>query len=357
MAARIPIHLRDNPHEVIVGNGILRRAGDFISTVLSSRVCALVTDSNVDPLYGRLVEDCLGQSGFKVTRIVVPAGENSKCLRVVTEVCERLSDAGLDRGSFVVALGGGVIGDLAGFVASIYFRGIPYVQLPTTVVAQVDSSVGGKTGVNTSTGKNLIGRFHQPAVVIADPATLETLPRRELNEGFAEIIKHAAIRDPEMLDLILDFDVAAASPLIARNVKIKGGIVSQDEFETEDLRALLNFGHTTGHAVESVAGYGKYLHGEAVSLGLAVSLRLSVEKAGLAVSDAMHVLDALEAFDLPVRFPPELGTDALLRAMARDKKFESGAIRFVLLSRLGTAFVSRDVTDEDIRRAIDACRA
>ncbi|HEX9596143.1 MAG TPA: 3-dehydroquinate synthase family protein, partial [Anaerolineales bacterium] len=200
MAARIPVHLAHNPYEVIVGSDIVPRIGEFVSQIFTPRKCALVTDSNVEPLYAERVEASLLGAGFEVTRIVVPAGEASKSLATVEEVCEGMVAGGLDRGSFVLALGGGVVGDLAGFAASIYYRGIPHVQVPTTVVAQVDSSIGGKTGVNSKKGKNLIGAFHQPALVITDTDLLKTLPAREFNEGFAEIIKHAAIREAEMLD-------------------------------------------------------------------------------------------------------------------------------------------------------------
>jgi 3-dehydroquinate synthase len=260
--------------------------------------------------------------------------------------------AGLDRGGFVAALGGGVIGDLAGFVASIYYRGIPHVQIPTTVVAQVDSAIGGKTGVNARGGKNLIGSFHQPALVIADPAVLSTLPKREFNEGIAEVIKHAVIRDAKMLDDLTRVAASDLPSLIARNQQIKARIVSEDEFEKLGLRALLNFGHTIGHAIENAAGYGRFLHGEAVSLGIAAALDLSVDRAGLPIDQAEIVLKSLSAFDLPVKMPHDIPTHALMKALGKDKKFEAGAIRFVLTKSLGSAFVSREVSEGDVRRAI-----
>jgi 3-dehydroquinate synthetase len=212
----------------------------------------------------------------------------------------------------------------------------------------VDSSVGGKTGVNTQGGKNLIGAFHQPRLVVADPKTLETLPEREYNEGFAEIIKHAAIRDPEMLG---EMDGIVA--LVARNVGIKAAIVVEDEFETKGLRALLNFGHTIGHAIEKAAGYGRYLHGEAISLGLVAACRLSVSKAGLAVEESERVISALERYRLPVVLPAEIPAGEIMGAMRTDKKFREGAVRFVLLRQLGDAFVSSDVNGEDLRRAVE----
>ena len=230
-------------------------------------------------------------------------------------------EAGLDRGAFVVALGGGVIGDLAGFVASIYYRGIPHVQIPTTVVAQVDSAIGGKTGVNAREGKNLIGSFHQPVQVITDPAVLvDTSPSGNSTKAVAEMIKHAVIRDAEMLDDLPQAIVSDLAALIARNQQIKAQIVSEDEFERLGLRALLNFGHTIGHAIENAAGYGRYLHGEAVSLGISAALDLSVEKAGLPLDQAKKVRAALIAFDLPLRLPQEVSSEALMNALRRGQE-------------------------------------
>jgi 3-dehydroquinate synthase len=262
-----------------------------------------------------------------------------------------MAQAGLDRSSSVFALGGGVVGDLAGFVAAIYYRGIPCVQVPTTVVAQVDSSIGGKTGVNLATGKNLVGSFHQPALVVADVSTLSTLPPREFHEGFAEIIKHAAIRDPELLG-----EIADRTELVARNIRIKASIVAADEFETSGLRALLNFGHTIGHGIEAAAGYGSLLHGEAISLGLAAAAALSVKHAGLPQGEADHIIEALARHNLPLKLPREISVESILAAVSRDKKFQSGAVRFVLLKKLGEAFVSDKIAISEIRSAIEELR-
>ena len=356
MAERVPVPLSKNPYEIIVGNGILSSSGKLVREVLPAGKCALITDANIAPLYAQAVTASLVESGFTPTLITVPAGEKSKSLSSAETICDRMIAAGLDRGSFVAALGGGVIGDLAGFVASIYYRGIPHVQIPTTVVAQVDSAIGGKTGVNARDGKNLIGSFHQPALVIADPATLRTLPKREFNEGVAEIIKHAVIRDAAMLDDLPKAIASGLPALIARNEKIKSLIVAEDEFEKLGVRALLNFGHTIGHAIENAAGYGRYLHGEAVSLGIAAALRLSVETASLSSEEEQTVLRALRAFDLPIRLPEEVPTEALVETLSKDKKFEGGAIRFVLTKKLGSAFVSKEVTENDIRLAIQEIR-
>jgi 3-dehydroquinate synthase len=320
------------------------------STKALSDSCALITDSHVAPLYADVVTRSLEKVGYKPTIIAIAAGEKSKSMGSAEAVCDQMIEAGLDRSAFVVALGGGVIGDLAGFVASIYYRGIPHVQIPTTVVAQVDSAIGGKTGVNAREGKNLIGSFHQPVQVITDSAVLLTLPQREFNEGIAEMIKHAVIRDPEMLDDLPQAIVSDLTALIARNQQIKAQIVSEDEFEKLGFRALLNFGHTIGHAIENAAGYGRYLHGEAISLGISAALDLSIEKAGLPLDQAEKVRAALSAFDLPLQLPPEVSSEALMNALRRDKKFDRGSIRFVLTRSLGSAFVSKEITDDDLRR-------
>lgn len=347
----VSVPLKNCPYDVHVGPGLLDQAGSLAASAVKPRRCALITDSNVAPLYAGQVEKSLSDAGFEVTTLVSPAGEKSKSMAETSSLCDRMIAAGLDRSSCLMALGGGVVGDLAGFVAAIYYRGIPFIQIPTTVVAQVDSSVGGKTGVNAPGGKNLIGAFHQPRSVIADTDTLASLPAREFNEGFAEIIKHAAIRDFEMLDALDDLPA-----LVARNVAIKAAIVADDEFETKGVRALLNFGHTIGHGIENAAGYGRFLHGEAIALGLVAACRLSVEKAGLPETDCERIFSALARYQLPMNLPPEIKTEDILSAMRKDKKFHAGSVRFVLLKQPGDAFVSSDVTEADIVRQIEALR-
>jgi 3-dehydroquinate synthase len=356
MTTRTIVSLSRNPYQIIVGEGILERTGEFLGEVLPPAKCAVITDTNIAPLYGDAVVASLREAGFHPTVVTIPAGEMSKSLETTEKVCARMISAGLDRGAFVAALGGGVVGDLAGFVASVYYRGIPHVQIPTTVVAQVDSAIGGKTGVNAREGKNLIGSFHQPALVIADTETLSTLPKRVFNEGMAEIIKHAVIRDAAMIVDLRETVTSDLSALIARNQEIKSAIVVEDEFEKLGVRALLNFGHTIGHAIENAAGYGGYLHGEAVSLGMVAALRLSVDKAGLSPKEEEAVLEALRAFDLPIHLPEEIRAEALMGSLIKDKKFEAGAIRFVLTRKLGSAFLSKEISEEDIRLAIDQIR-
>lgn len=360
----VPVHLSERSYAVLVGSDLMDRVGEQVRRVLpEARVCAVVTDSTVGPLYGERVLTSLRRSGFEPVLITVAAGEPSKSMVCVEDVCRHMIRAGMDRTSFLVALGGGVVGDLAGFAASIFFRGIPYVQIPTTVVSVVDSSVGGKTGVNTPEGKNLLGCFHQPRLVLADVDTLSTLPRREYNEGFAEIIKHAAIRDEAMMESIERLAGAevggrteALVALVARNVAIKAAIVAADEHETAGLRALLNFGHTIGHGIEASAGYGQLLHGEAISLGIVAALRISEEVAGLDAGASEKVIALLRRYELPLRLPASITTADVMAKLSRDKKFMAGAVRFVVLRALGDAVVSRDVTMARMEAAVDGLR-
>lgn len=360
----VPVHLSERSYAVLVGSDLMDRVGEQVRRVLpEARVCAVVTDSTVGPLYGERVLTSLRRSGFEPVLITVAAGEPSKSMVCVEDVCRHMIRAGMDRTSFLVALGGGVVGDLAGFAASIFFRGIPYVQIPTTVVSVVDSSVGGKTGVNTPEGKNLLGCFHQPRLVLADVDTLSTLPRREYNEGFAEIIKHAAIRDEAMMELIerlagaeVGGRTAALVALVARNVAIKAAIVAADEHETAGLRALLNFGHTIGHGIEASAGYGQLLHGEAISLGIVAALRISEDVAGLDAGATEKVIALLRRYELPLRLPASITTADVMAKLSRDKKFMAGAVRFVVLRALGDAVVSRDVTMARMEAAVDGLR-
>jgi len=344
----VQVNLPTNPYTVRIGKNVLSRVGKLASSLNLGMLCAVITDSNVAPLYAEEVVESLRKHGFLPKLFEVQAGEASKSFKQVEALCEQMIWAGMDRTSFILALGGGVIGDLAGFVAAIYFRGIPYIQLPTTIMAQVDSSVGGKTGVNASSGKNLIGAFHQPLAVLTDVKTLGTLPEREYHEGFAEIIKHAAIRDREFFEKLKHFDKNDIESIIQRNVEIKAEIVAADERETTGERALLNFGHTIGHAIENAAGYGHYLHGEAISLGIAGALHLSVALGGLSSAESEEALALLKKFHLPTVSPPRIDPRKIMQALKKDKKFLGGQVRFVLLSSIGHAFVSDDVTIQDI---------
>jgi 3-dehydroquinate synthase len=344
----IPVDLAGNPYRILVGDGIIGSAGSLASEVIRPCRSALITDENIAPLHAEKVLSSLHQAGFDTHIVTVRAGEASKSMETAATLCDRLIGLGLDRKSAVFALGGGVIGDLAGFVASIHYRGIPVIQMPSTVVAQVDSAIGGKTGVNSPRGKNLLGTFHQPRLVITDPGLLSTLPDRVFREGLAEVIKHAVIADAAMLETLPPDRTAPLAPLIAANASIKALIVTEDEFETKGTRALLNFGHTLGHAIEAVAGYGTLSHGECVAIGMMAALDLSVKLAGLPSDQADRVAGIIKACGLPTRVPKGLGEQDILEALSRDKKFDRGAIRFVLTKELGSAFVSNDVTLEDV---------
>jgi 3-dehydroquinate synthase len=274
-------------------------------------------------------------------------------------ICDRMIAAGLDRQSFVVGLGGGVIGDISGFVAAIYHRGIPHVQIPTTLLAMVDSSIGGKTAVNARDGKNLIGAVHHPALVIDDVDVLKTLPHREFNQGFAEIIKHAVMADKKMFETLRKWKARsprrslALQQLIRRNIEIKSKIVARDERDRTGERAILNFGHTVGHAIERAGDYQEFLHGEALSLGIVAACAISVKKAGLANKERDAIVNLLQRFDLPTELPKNFSRQKILDALPHDKKFEGGKVRFVVAPRIGTAHLTDDVTLEDICEAIE----
>jgi 3-dehydroquinate synthase len=349
------VNLGPRSYTVQVGRELLPTIGVEINKKLQGAKVAVITDSNVAPLYAETVLKSLKTANKQATLITVPAGEASKSMYWVETVCSEMTRAGLDRKSFVIALGGGVIGDLAGYCAATFLRGIPYVQVPTTVLSQVDSSVGGKTGVNLPDAKNMVGAFHQPAHVFADLDTLDTLPKRERNEGFAEIIKHAAIKDATLFDTIEHIakgkgDIAQ---LIRRNIAIKAAVVEADEFERIGTRAVLNFGHTIGHAVESAAGYGTLLHGEAISIGLAGAAWLSMKFSGLSALEYERILSCLRAHDLPTKLPAGMDDEDLLRRIRMDKKVEEGKLRFVLLKKLGEATISTDVTDGHLKQALE----
>lgn len=339
-----------------IGTGLISRSGEIIRKVLPGRRCAIVTDTNVASLFAESLKKSLVASGFDPTVILLPSGERSKTLEQTGAICERMVAAHLDRQSFVIGLGGGVVGDISGFVAAIFQRGIPHVQIPTTLLAMVDSSVGGKTGVNTRTGKNMLGAMHQPALIIDDIDLLKTLPRRELNQGFVEVIKHAIIADAEMFVRLKDFpiaDTSALQKLVKRNIDIKMRIIAQDEMDRAGRRALLNFGHTVGHAIERAGDYDKLLHGEAISLGMIAACHVSMMRAGLSQAERDAIADLLNTFNLPLQLPPDIPRDKILEVVPFDKKFAGGKVRFVVTPRIGSAVLSSDVTLDDIREAIE----
>ncbi|MEY2559976.1 MAG: 3-dehydroquinate synthase [Verrucomicrobiota bacterium] len=348
----VSVKAGEQSYDVFVGSRLLEESGALVSQKLKGPACAVISDDNVATLFAQTVVASLTSAGFQPTLLTIRPGEASKRLEEAGKLCDRMIEAGLDRTAFVVALGGGMVGDLAGFVAAIYHRGIPCVQVPTTLLAQVDSSIGGKTGVNTVAGKNLIGTWHQPALVISDVDALATLPPRELKQGFAEIVKHAVIRDAEMFEALQRFDRKELAALIRRNVEIKAAVVAADEHETTGERALLNFGHTVGHAIERAGDYNDFLHGEAVSLGIVAACEISVRKAGMPEADRARIIQTLEAFELPIRLPSDFPKEKILEAIRFDKKFAHGQVRFVVVPAIGSARLAADVTMEDIEAAL-----
>ncbi len=356
----VAVNLGDRSYSVLCAYGLLDSLSDKIGELGLGNKCAVITDQNVADHYLQTVLDQLVSAGFEASAHIVSAGEASKSVTNVEWLCREMTQAGHGRKSFVIALGGGVVGDLAGFVASVFYRGVPFIQVPTTIVAQVDSSVGGKTGVNIAEGKNLVGAFHQPKLVLIDPAMLSTLPGREYREGYAEVFKHAAIRDAEMVGLLEALDPQDKKPpaeLIARNVAIKARVVEEDEQETSGTRALLNFGHTIGHGIEASVPYGELLHGEAISLGMRAAVYLSQKHSSLNEEDGKRILDLLGGFSLPLILPNKITTETVMEKLVTDKKFEQGAIKFVLLDKLGSAFVSDRITAADLEEAIEFIRS
>jgi 3-dehydroquinate synthase len=339
----LQVDLGDRSYPIAIGQSLLSDAGLVGRHVAGSRV-AIVTNTTVGPLYLDTLARTFSAAGKRVTTIVLPDGEEHKNWMSLMQVFDVLLAEKCDRKTTLVALGGGVIGDLTGFAAATYMRGIPFIQVPTTLLAQVDSSVGGKTGINHPLGKNMIGAFYQPQAVIADTATLTTLPSRELSAGLAEVIKHGAIIDPGFFDWIeanigklVARDGAALAYAIQRSCEIKADVVRQDEREG-GLRAILNFGHTFGHAIEAGLGYGEWLHGEAVGCGMVMAADLSHRLGFIDAATNSRIRALVQAAGLPV-VAPDLGIERWLELMEVDKKNEGGQIKFILLKPLGTSVI------------------
>ncbi|HRP71872.1 MAG TPA: 3-dehydroquinate synthase [Luteimonas sp.] len=349
------------PYDITIGPGLLDD-GALLATTLRGRDAFVISDDSVAPLYRQRVLDALlgAREGLRVGHWTMPAGEASKTLASFGQAIEAIATAGTRRDATVYALGGGVVGDLAGFAAAAWMRGIDCVQLPTTLLAMVDSSVGGKTAVDLPQGKNLVGAFHPPRAVLADTATLRTLPARELRAGLAEVVKYGAIVDAPFLDwldahadALLAMDDAALAEAIARSCAHKAAIVERDPFEHGE-RALLNFGHTFGHAIETGQGYGGLIHGEAVAVGMVQAARLS-ERLGLSSpADTTRLRALLQRFGLPVDPPPGLDADALLAHIRLDKKTQASGLRFIVWDGAGRARVLPGVPEDAVRDVLAA---
>ena len=358
------VALGERAYPIHIGPGLLQQS-DLIAAALATPRAAIVSNGVVAPLYLERLAAPLRAAGVRVTEIILPDGESHKNWETLNRIFDILLAERCDRGTTVVALGGGVVGDLAGFAAASYQRGVPFIQVPTTLLAQVDSSVGGKTGINHPRGKNMVGAFWQPRLVIADTDTLATLPDRELSAGLAEVIKYGLIRDLPFLDWLdknlarlTARDAEALSYAIERSCANKAEVVAADERETakDGGRALLNLGHTFGHAIETGIGYGQWLHGEAVAAGTVMAAELSRRLGWLGPADVVRVRDLLARAGLPVA-GPKLGAERYLDLMGHDKKVVAGKLRLVLLRQIGAAATYADAPPEDIRAAIETCCA
>ena len=341
-AHTLKVELGERSYPIVIGHGTLSQLGPAVKARTGASRAFVISVPPVAKRYGATVERSLVGAGIATRRFVIPDGERSKSLREAEKLYAALLAAEADRASVVVALGGGVVGDLAGFVAATLLRGVAFVQVPTTLLAMVDSSVGGKTGVNVKRGKNLVGAFHQPKLVWIDAATLKTLPRRELLAGLAEGVKHAVIRDPKLfawlereLERLLDLDPEILLPFLARNCAIKAEVVSRDERESGE-RMLLNFGHTLGHAVEALSKYEGVLHGEAVAIGMSYAARRSEELGLAAPGSAVRLVALLARAGLPTELP-RFPRRAYLESISDDKKKRDARIRFVALRAIGRA--------------------
>ncbi len=357
----LTLDLGQRSYDIVVGEHLLETAGARIAPLMSGKRAIIVSDESVAPIYLDRLCAGLESSAIRVKSVIVPSGEPSKDFDHLRDLTERLFEASVDRSTLLIALGGGVIGDLAGFAAAITMRGLDFVQIPTTLLAQVDSSVGGKTGINSAFGKNLIGAFHQPRLVLADLATLETLPRRQLLAGYAEIVKYGVINDAAFFNwletngaALLDGEVSARRHAVLTSCAAKAAIVAEDERE-HGRRALLNLGHTFGHALEAETGYGdSLLHGEAVAIGMVMALDFSARLGFCPEAHGQRLRTHLAGVGLPVALndlaTPSWTAERLIGHMGLDKKVDDGALVFILANGIGEAFISRDVNPGDLNR-------
>jgi len=365
---RLHVGIEGRAYDIVAGSGLLPRAAELIQKVRAVKRLVVVTDETVAGLHLQSLHRSLEQAGIAHQDIVLPAGEGTKDFAHYAKLSEDILSLGIERGTLLVALGGGVVGDLTGFTASTLLRGIDFVQIPTTLLAQVDSSVGGKTGINTPQGKNLVGAFHQPVLVLADIDVLETLPRRDFLAGYAEVVKYGLIRDPgffawleEQGAALVRGDRSARLKAVVESCQAKATVVEADERETGE-RALLNFGHTFGHALEAEVGYSdELLHGEAVAIGMILAFDMSVRLGLCKPETAERVRRHFEAVGLPTRIATSQGrkftTEALISHMYKDKKVKDGKLTFILARGIGEAFITREVALDDLRGLLDGALA
>ena len=348
-------------YEIRIGYKIIDRIALIIAKNFSAGRYVLITDNSVGSLYAKQMMDSFKDVGLNINLLEFPAGESSKNINTVQDIVGKLLELGADRGTMLIALGGGVVGDMVGFIASIYMRGIPYIQIPTTLIGQVDSSIGGKTAIDLPHGKNLLGTFHQPCSVFVDLFFLETLPQKELNNGLAEIIKYGIIDDEKMfrmleenMEAIKNRDSVLLTKIVENCCRIKKSIVEIDEKE-QGLRRLLNFGHTLGHAIEAVSKY-TISHGEGVALGMIAAARISQKKKYLDIAQVKRIEEIIQRAALPVKIPRDFSADEIISRLAMDKKKKDDIVHFVLLKKIGMPFVNGGIEDKLIADVIEEMR-
>jgi len=355
---KIKVNLKQNSYDIIVGTNILSQLGSTVKKLNIGKDALVITNPIVRKLYGTVMAKSLKKSGVSVKFFEVPDGEKSKSVKVAFDLIERVAHYDVLKRPFIVALGGGVIGDLAGYVAAAYKRGIPYVHVPTTFLAQVDSSIGGKVGIDLKVGKNLVGAFYQPKVVFSDVTVLRTLPKRQLRNGLAEAIKYGVIYDGKLFEYleknfakVLASDIKVLKSIVVRSSEIKADVVMRDEKETKNIRTILNFGHTIGHAIEAAGGFKVYQHGEAIALGMRIAADMSVNLKMFSAQSALRLNDLISHGGLPERIKKVKLSD-IMRLMKHDKKFTTGKNKFVLVKRLGQVSVIEGVREDLIKKSI-----
>ena len=354
---RIKVDLDSRSYEIIIGQDILGQIGAAVKRLNLTPKILIISNASIAGLYADKIKDSLEQAGFEVKVVTVPEGEKSKSIKEAEFLYNKMLDLRLDRNASILSLSGGVIGDLSGFVAATYMRGIAYVQAPTTLLAQVDSSVGGKTGLNLPRGKNLVGAFYQPRLVYIDTDVLKTLSDDELKAGLAEVVKYGVIRDKKLfeyleenIDKILKKDPALLEHIIACSCRIKAEVVSEDERES-GLRAILNYGHTIGHAIEATSGYGMYKHGQAVAIGMVYAGRIALKLEMISQEELQRQTDLLKKIGLPVELP-DMDLTKITEAILLDKKIEADKIRFILPQRIGKVIIHPDISLDLIKEVL-----
>lgn len=358
----ISVPLKENAYDIVIGHNILSKLGAKLKSLKIGKDAIIITNPAINKYHGKTLISGLKKSGFSVKILEVPAGERSKSAKSAFRLIEEIAQYDRLKRTFIIAFGGGVIGDLAGYVAAAYKRGIPYVQVPTTLLAQADSAIGGKVAIDLACGKNLVGAFYQPKIVWSDVAVLSTLTKRQIRNGLAEAVKYGIIADQKFFKYIVEnykqllgLDSKALTHVVEWSSRIKRNVVVVDEKETKGVRAILNFGHTIGHAIEAAGKYNQYHHGEAVALGMRVAANISCQKRMCKSKDVTALNEILLSIGLPDRIKGVKTAD-ILRIMKHDKKFLSGKNRFVLMSRIGKVKILEDISPTVIKRAIKACQ-